>query len=106
MARKPASKKKPARRAPAKGSVRHELLLALGWLAFGAFALPVLIYLSGITFLGRYDGASLGRTFGAVLLGLGTPSPASWTVVLGPYGLILLLRVLRWGWSLGSSQRA
>ncbi len=105
MARKPASKKKPARRAPAKGRVRHELLLALGWLAFGAFALPVLIYLSGIIFLGRYDGASLGRTFGAVLLGLGTPSPASWTVVLGPYGLILLLRVLRWGWSLGSMRR-
>ncbi len=106
MARKPARKKTPARRAPAKGGVRHELLLALGWLAFGAFALPILIYLSGITLLGRYDGASLGRTFGTVLLGLGTPSPASWTVVLGPYAMILLLRVLRRGWSLGSSRKA
>ncbi|MDE2296176.1 MAG: hypothetical protein KGL36_12080 [Gammaproteobacteria bacterium] len=105
MARKPASKKKPARRAPARGSVRHELLLALGWLAFGAFALPVLIYLSGTTFLGRYDGATLGRTFGTVLLGLAIPSPASWIVVVGPYLMILLLRVLRWGWSLGSNPK-
>ena len=86
--------------------MRRELLLALGWIAFGAFALPVLIYLSGITFLGRYDGVSLGRTFGTVLLGLGTLSPASWIVVVGPYLLIMLLRLLRWGWSLGSSQKA
>lgn len=106
MARKPARKKTPARRAPAKGSVRHELLLALGWLAFGAVALPILIYLSGVTLLGRYDGANLGRTYGTVLLGLGTPSPASWTVVVGPYLMILLLRALRWGWSIGSSRKA
>ncbi|NNM62674.1 MAG: hypothetical protein HKM03_10935 [Steroidobacteraceae bacterium] len=85
---------------------RREASIALLWLAAGAVLLPVLIYLCGVTFLGSYAGASLGRTFGTVLGGLGSGSPASWLVVTGPYLMILLLRLLSFGWRLGSARHS
>ncbi len=105
MAKRRTANRKAAARAHAASGWRREALYAAGWVAFGAIGLPVLIYLCGITLLGRYPGASLGRTFGAIWLGLGSASPASWTVVLGPYALILLLRLLRLGWGLGATGR-
>ncbi|HUY83240.1 MAG TPA: hypothetical protein VMU86_01595 [Steroidobacteraceae bacterium] len=100
--RSAANRRTPARTRAARGW-RREALYAVGWVAFGAIGLPILIYLCGITLLGRYPGASLGRTFSALWLGLGAPSAASWVVVLGPYALILLLRLLRLGWTFAKS---
>ena len=48
--------------------------------------------------LGRYDGASVGGVYGGVYGGLENGSLASWFVVLGPYGLYLLFKVLRVWW--------
>jgi len=84
---------------------RREAWIALLWLAVGALLLPLLIYLCGITFLGTYDGAGLGRTFGTVLGGLAAGSPASWAVVAGPYLMIQLLRLLRLWWRVGAAAR-
>jgi hypothetical protein len=67
-------------------------------LALGALGLPALIYGCGIAALGRYEGGSLARTYQGVLGGLARGSIASWIVVLGPYLLWHLARILRAWW--------
>lgn len=83
---------------------KREAVIALLWLAAGALLLPILIYLCGITFLGSYEGGGLGRTFGTVLRGIATGSPASWVVFAGPYVLFQLLRVLIYAWNFGTAR--
>lgn len=76
----------------------RELGLALCALAFGFGAMGILIFLAGAAALGRYDGATPARLYDSLYQGLMAGSTASWIVVLGPYGLCLLLRVLAWWW--------
>ncbi len=80
----------------------RELKIAVGLLVIGALLLPLLIFLCGVTFLGRYDGASLAKTYATVFVGLGSGSIASWVVVLGPYALIQLFRALHLWWNVGT----
>lgn len=75
-----------------------ELGLAALGLLIGAGVLPVLIFYSGALTLGRYEGASLGRLYHSLFVGLGQASIASWVVLLGPYGLYLLFKGLRAWW--------
>lgn len=75
-----------------------ELAVAAAGLLIGAAIMPVLIFYAGATILGRYEGAGLGPLFRSVYTGLGEASLASWTVLLGPYGLYLLFRGLRAWW--------
>lgn len=81
----------------AGGWVR-ELGLAAITLAVGFGVMPVLIFFAGSSLLGRYDGASPARLYDSVYRGLGAGSLASWIVVLGPYGLYLIVKGLRLGW--------
>lgn len=67
-------------------------------LVLGVVLMPVLIFLAGVTALGRFEGASLGHLYSSLFQGLGEGSIASWVVVLGPYGLYLLFRALRGWW--------
>jgi hypothetical protein len=71
--------------------------VAIG-LIVGGLVLPALIYGVGVAVLGPYDGGSLGGTYKAVLGGLAHGSIASWVVVLGPYLLWHLARLLRYWW--------
>jgi hypothetical protein len=80
------------------GSWPMELGLAALGLLIGAGVLPVLIFYSGALTLGRYEGASLGRLYHSLFVGLGQASIASWVVLLGPYGLYLLFKGLRAWW--------
>ena len=75
-----------------------ELGLAAVGLLIGAGLMPLLIYYLGAATLGRYEGASLGRVYQSLFLGLGEASIASWTVLLGPYGLYVLFKALRAWW--------
>lgn len=75
-----------------------ELGIAVVALLAGALLLPVLIYYAGVSSLGRYEGASLGHVFKGLYTGLAEGSIASWMVVLGPYGLYLLFKALRFCW--------
>jgi hypothetical protein len=75
-----------------------ELALAAFGLLIGVGIMPVLIFYAGAASLGRYEGASLGRLYHSLFTGLGEPSIASWVVLLGPYGLYLLFKVLRAWW--------
>ena len=80
------------------GGVARPLLVAVIGVAFGAVVLPALIFGCGVTLLGRYEGASIARVYGAVFDGLGRGSVASWIVLLGPYLLWQLFGLLRRWW--------
>jgi hypothetical protein len=71
-------------------------------LAIGAGLMPVLIFYAGVASLGRYEGASLGRLYQSLFMGLKESSIAAWVVLLGPYGLYLLFKALRAWWRLGA----
>jgi hypothetical protein len=75
-----------------------ELGLAALGLLIGIGLLPVLIFYAGTATLGRFEGASLGRLYHSLFLGLGQASIASWAVLLGPYGLYLLFKGLKAWW--------
>jgi hypothetical protein len=76
----------------------RELLLSVLALAVGFALMPVLIFHAGSLLLGRYDGASVAHQFESIYGGLQAGSAASWIVLLGPYGLYLLFRVLGLWW--------
>ena len=86
------------RRLGLAGGWSRELWLTGITLAVGFGLMPLLIYLAGSTLLGRYEGASVRRTFDSVYAGLQAGSAASWIVLLGPYGLYLVFRCLRLLW--------
>ena len=67
-------------------------------LTFGFVLMPVLIFHAGSSLLGRYEGASIARTFQSLYRGLQTGSSASWIVLFGPYGLYLIFKGLRLWW--------
>ena len=73
--------------------------LALG-VGFGL--MPLLIFLAGSLTLGKYENAGAARLYTSIYRGLTAGSVASWVIVLGPYGLLLLFRGLRLGWRAGS----
>jgi hypothetical protein len=75
-----------------------ELGAAVLGLLLGIAVMPILIFYTGVLTLGRYDGAGIGPIYRSVWTGLGQSSVASWTVLLGPYGLYLLFRGLRAWW--------
>jgi hypothetical protein len=75
-----------------------ELWLSAIALGIGFALMPVLIFYAGSSLLGRYEGASLRRTFESVYHGLTTGSMASWIVLLGPYGLYLIFKALKLWW--------
>ncbi len=80
------------------GAWSRELLLAALALGLGLAVMPLLIFYAGTASLGPYEGASLSGMYGNIYQGLAAGSPASWIVVLGPYGFYLLLKVLRIWW--------
>ena len=79
-----------------------ELGLAVLGLLIGVGIMPVLIFYAGAARLGRYEGASLGRLYHTLFLGLGQASIVAWVVFLGPYGLYVLFRGLRAWWRAGT----
>ena len=76
----------------------RELGLAVLGLLIGVALMPLLIFYTGASALGRYDGASLGHLYDSLFIGLREASIASWAVFLGPYGLYLLSKGLRAWW--------
>ncbi len=79
------------------GFAREIVLVGLG-LVGGGLILPPLIYTLGAALLGAYEGASVARTYSAVWVGASEGSVAAWVVILGPYLLLLLFRMLRLWW--------
>jgi hypothetical protein len=80
----------------------RELVWAVIALGLGFGLMPLLIFAAGSMTLGRYEGAAASKLYSSVFAGLSTGSAASWVVVLGPYGLYLLFKVLLNAWRAGS----
>jgi hypothetical protein len=80
----------------------RELLVTATALLIGFALMPMLIFYAGSAALGRYEGASLGGLFRSIYGTLQSGSVASWVVLLGPYGLLLLFRALRALWRAGA----
>jgi hypothetical protein len=88
------------RRGETRGWVLELGAAAIG-LLLGVGLMPILIFYAGALLLGRYEGASLGHTYGSVFAGAAHGSSASWIVILGPYALYLLFRGLAAWWRAG-----
>ena len=76
----------------------QEIAVSVLALAVGFGLMPLLIFLAGSAFLGRYEGASLAGMYASLFQGFKSGSPAAWVVLLGPYSLYLLFRGLRLWW--------
>jgi hypothetical protein len=76
----------------------RELWLSGSALLIGFALMPVIIFFAGVSILGRYEGAGLGRIYASLYGGLAMGSVASWIVLLGPYGLYLTFKALRLWW--------
>jgi hypothetical protein len=80
-----------------------ELGAAVACLSLGVVLMPIAIFYTGVAALGRYEGASLGHLYSSIFAGVGAGSSAAWVVILGPYGLYLLFKLLRAWWRAGPS---
>lgn len=81
-----------------------ELGAAVGCLAIGVALMPGAIFYVGAAALGRYEGASVGRLYASVFSGFSHGSTAAWVVILGPYGLYVLFKLLRAWWRTGTAR--
>jgi hypothetical protein len=74
-------------------AVRRELLWLLIALPLGLILLPPLIWVVGSRVFGAYAGGSTRDLVDHFFRGLGAGQQAFWIVALGPYLVILTLRV-------------
>jgi len=72
---------------------RRELILLLVLIACGLFVVPLLIWAVGEAVLGPYAGGSPFALLMDFFVGLKGGSPVYWSVVIGPYVFVLLLRL-------------
>lgn len=84
---------------PAGTTWRREITIAAACVGFGLLVLPFAIYLVGQRVIGEYSEGSgaldLAEAIWIDLLALRLPA---WTLVLGPYVIVQLLRGLRRVW--------
>jgi hypothetical protein len=78
---------------------KRELTIAAVLFAFGFFVLPLAIYWIGGQFIGQYEPGSgaltLADRFWSDLLRL---NPLAWLLVLSPYLVVQLARIVRRTW--------
>jgi len=78
---------------------RKELILGSACLGFGLIILPALIYLVGVPVLGAYGGGPhIGSFYGDYFRNLVDGVGRTWFVVVGPYSLLIVIRVIFWRW--------
>lgn len=74
---------------------KSELVVFAVLFAFGLLALPALVYLVGLEVVGAYEGPDgIWSLYAAILAALARGAIAAWLLVLSPYVVIQLLRVL------------
>jgi hypothetical protein len=70
----------------------RELAIFVAALAFGVLIMPLAIYAVGRETLGEYANGGAGALLADFFRGLASGARAFWTVALGPYAFILLMR--------------
>jgi hypothetical protein len=76
------------------GTLRREVILLAGGLAFGMLAVPPLLWLAGTRELGPYAGGGVPSIVANFFRGLASGSFGFWIVAVGPYLMLTLLRAL------------
>ncbi len=77
------------------GRLRREAVLAGFALLFGLLIMPLLIWLTGRVSLGSYAHGGVFAILKDFAGGLAAGELAFWIVLLGPYGLLLIIRTTR-----------
>jgi len=78
---------------------RRELAIAAAVFAFGFFVLPFAIYWVGQQVMGEYSAdAGVFALAEHIWSDLLTLSPAAWILVLSPYAVVQLARLVRRWW--------
>ncbi len=76
-------------------NLKFELIFAAACVALSLIALPAAIYWFGVLVLEPYAGGShVGAFYGDFYRSLGAGSPAAWLLALGPYVLLILVRLV------------
>jgi hypothetical protein len=74
-------------------------LITLGLaLAFGLLVLPLFIWIAGRLTLGGYANGGPFALYGDYFIGLARGGLSYWVAVVGPYGFLLLARLMRAAW--------
>lgn len=81
-----------------KSTWQRELSIAAGLLALGLIALPFAIYFVGQRLLGDYEGPGALGLAENIWLDLLALHPLTWLLVLTPYGIVQLARLMRRIW--------
>jgi hypothetical protein len=71
----------------------RELAILAAALAFGVFVMPLIIYAAGRETLGEYANGGASAMMLDFFRGLADGARAFWTVALGPYAAIQLVRL-------------
>ncbi len=81
-----------------KNTLIREILLFLVLLVIGVAIVPPAIFFVGDLVFGAYGGDGLGSFFGELLGKLGRGDGFAWLLVLSPYIVTQLLRLMAMGW--------
>jgi hypothetical protein len=75
-------------------SLRRDSTWLIVALLFGAIALPLLVYYTGVMTLGPYSQGGPVSFYSDFLVGLARLRWSAWSLLLGPAALVLLWRLL------------
>ena len=84
----------PLRYAREGGPVRREAMIAAAALLVGLLVMPAIVWVAGRASLGEYTHGGVFSLMGDYLRGLAHGELAYWIVLAGPYGFVLLGRIL------------
>lgn len=74
--------------------IRRNVLWVLGAALFGAFALPFLVYYTGVATLGPYSHGGPAEFYADFLASLARLRWSAWSLLLGPAACVLVWRAL------------
>ena len=79
-------------------SIRKEAVLFVALFLFGLIVLPVCVWFTGKLVFGAYGGSGYGEFFAALATRIRSLDPAAWFLVLSPWIVIQILRLMLLGW--------
>ncbi len=83
--------------------VTREVLLFLALAIAGIVLLPLAVFFVGDAVFGSYGGDGFGEFLESLLAKLGRADRFAWLLVLSPYIILQLLRIMALGWRVAGS---
>lgn len=83
--------------------VVREVIVFVGLLLAGLVLLPMAIFLVGDVVFGNYEGDGYGQFFESIVGRLAGGDRFAWFLVLSPYLVVQLLRILGLAWRMTAS---